>query len=172
MLKKSQNYFDHDHGKKTKRILYIYVVLGAGKFFKVFVFLQKKFVVVLRDYPYRVIKLLLRFSIPMPREDHIFGWILYFIYDMWWITGCSRWIGDILKSYFGMCLDCSRLLLECYLLGTWIHSTPCFITRWSGPYWLSWDVILKYEIYNKAASLHRQSTHYEKFSRTFTEYFY
>ena len=63
MLKKSQNYFDHDHGKKTKRILYIYVVLGAGKFFKVFVFLQKKFVVVLRDYPYRVIKLLLRFSI-------------------------------------------------------------------------------------------------------------
>ena len=73
MLKKSQNYFDHDHGKKTKRILYIYVVLRAGKFFKVFVFLQKKFVVVLRDYPYRVIKLLLRFSIPMPREDHIFG---------------------------------------------------------------------------------------------------
>ena len=36
MLKKSQNYFDHDHGKKTKRILYIYVVLRAGKFFKVF----------------------------------------------------------------------------------------------------------------------------------------
>ena len=41
LLKKSQNYFDHDHGKKTKRILYIYVVLRAGKFFKVFVFCRK-----------------------------------------------------------------------------------------------------------------------------------
>ena len=46
---------------KEQKEFFIYVVLRAGKFFKVF-FCRKK-IVVLRDYPYHVIKLLLRFSI-------------------------------------------------------------------------------------------------------------
>ena len=63
MLKKSQNYFGHDHGKKTKRILYICSAKSRKVFQSFYFFCRKKIVVVLRDYPYRVIKLLLRFSI-------------------------------------------------------------------------------------------------------------
>ena len=49
--------------ERKQKEFFIYVVLRAGKFFKVF-FCRKNIVVVLRDYPYRdVIKLLLRSSI-------------------------------------------------------------------------------------------------------------
>ena len=71
MLKKSQNYFDHDHGKKTKRILYIYVVLRAGKFSK-FLFFAEKIRCGAQGLSISCYQAVAAFF-NMPREDHIFG---------------------------------------------------------------------------------------------------
>lgn len=128
MLKKSQNYFGHDHGKKTKRILYI-CSAKSRKVFQSF-FLQKKYRCGAKGLSISWCYQAVAAFFNMPREDHIFGWIFYFIYDMWWITRCSRWIGHILKSYFGVspCLFDAK---HFFLLFLWwkIHGGKMFATK-------------------------------------------
>ena len=72
MLKKSQNYFGHDHGKKTKRILYICSAKSRKVFQSFYFFAEKKNRCGAKGLSISCYQAVAAFF-NMPREDHIFG---------------------------------------------------------------------------------------------------
>ena len=96
--KKSELLWPWPWKENKKNSLYI-CSAKSRKVFQSFCFLQKKFVVVLRDYPYRVIKLLLRFSICPGKIIFLVGFCISFM-TCDELQGVQQWVPSWWRSTY------------------------------------------------------------------------